>query len=610
MPLLTTMKAVWLVQLLAVLAVALSSGTTPVCRAFTTGPLRADPNNVGVKNGAGGTSTKTSTASIIPLSAGIGYDGPTTRFDRGGMMTGGGYGGGRRHGPSRYGYGPRRRGGGRRRSGPSFGSRSSSGRPLKMANYMGNGRRGNEYYGGEYFGNRFDDYSNGNLQRYGTTDRYQQRTNDGYTGGVNSGRGGRSMQYSNSRSGYDDNRMGRRDYDYGPMSSGRGGAGRSSRSGGGSANRFYNNDYDDLPRGDMARGGGRARGGMGYDRRYNDYDYDRRGPSVGGGLARYQNSDYFDSSSSFYNNEGKRVRRFDPYYDQSDSYYDEGSLYDRYKTDAMNSQRRRYNSQGGGLRRYDPYFDGRRGDLYDENRLYDKGSGAYGLSGNFGPREYRLPSGDRDFYDQYDYDRYYDDYDRGYGGGGMRGGGYGYSDRSGRRSSLGSNRRVAGNSMYERDLQTKYIPEGNGREFGRRIDTRGGGRGPRRGMDGDYYDDDEPRFLGRGSEVDDTMEDFREGRGVKGRPSYNGMGTGGNGNAGFNSQTGYTGNNRDRRGGMRGDRAGYDNSYYYAGENGAGRGLGRSGSGGRGSTVNGKYYPDGGGSANGGMSIDDLKDML
>eukprot|EP00529_Nitzschia_sp_RCC80_P032668 CAMPEP_0113501712 /NCGR_PEP_ID=MMETSP0014_2-20120614/33114_1 /TAXON_ID=2857 /ORGANISM="Nitzschia sp." /LENGTH=230 /DNA_ID=CAMNT_0000396345 /DNA_START=309 /DNA_END=998 /DNA_ORIENTATION=+ /assembly_acc=CAM_ASM_000159 len=163
------MKAVWLVQLLAVLAVALSSGTTPVCRAFTTGPLRADPNNVGVKNGAGGTSTKTSTASIIPLSAGIGYDGPTTRFDRGGMMTGGGYGGGRRHGPSRYGYGPRRRGGGRRRSGPSFGSRSSSGRPLKMANYMGNGRRGNEYYGGEYFGNRFDDYSNGNLQRYGTT---------------------------------------------------------------------------------------------------------------------------------------------------------------------------------------------------------------------------------------------------------------------------------------------------------------------------------------------------------------------------------------------------------------------------------------------------------
>eukprot|EP00529_Nitzschia_sp_RCC80_P012416 CAMPEP_0113514954 /NCGR_PEP_ID=MMETSP0014_2-20120614/40683_1 /TAXON_ID=2857 /ORGANISM="Nitzschia sp." /LENGTH=560 /DNA_ID=CAMNT_0000411483 /DNA_START=402 /DNA_END=2081 /DNA_ORIENTATION=- /assembly_acc=CAM_ASM_000159 len=558
---LTTMKAVWLVQLFLAVVVTTTTTTTTTVHAFTTGPLLADPNNVGVNHGAGGTSTKTSTASIIPLSAGIGYDGPK-RFDFGGGGGAGdrfgGYGGGGmmhgRGGPSRYGYGPRYgdSGGGRYRrrnrnrngrsvrSGSGSGSGSFTGGALQMANYMGNGRRGNEYYGGEYFGNRYDDSSNGNLQqqqqqqyRGGGPDQYQQRG------------GGRSMQYSNSRSGYDDNRMGgRRDYDYGPMSSGRAGRYSSRSGGGGSANRFYNNDYDDLPRGDMMRGGS-GRGGIGYDRLYNDYDYDRRGPSVGGGLARYQNSDYFDSSSSFYNNEGKRVRRFDPYYDQSDSYYDEGSLYDRYKTDAMNSQRRRYNSQGGGLRRYDPYFDGRRGDLYDENRLYDKGSGAYGLSGNFGPREYRLPSGDRDFYDQYDYDRYYDDYDRGYGGGGMRGGGYGYSDRSGRRSSLGSNRRVAGNSMYERDLQTKYIPEGNGREFGRRIDTRGGGRGPRRGMDGDYYDDDEPRFLGRGSEVDDTMEDFREGRGVKGRPSYNGMGTGGNGNAGFNSQTGYTGNNRD-----------------------------------------------------------------
>ena len=412
------------------------------------------------------------------------------------------------------------------------------------------------------------------------------------------------MQYSTSRSGYDDNRMvGRRDYDYGPMSS----AGRSS-----SANRFYNNDYDDLPRSDMMSRrdrGPRPRGGMGYDRsRYNDYnnDYDYGG-GVGGGLVRYRNSDYFDSSSSFYNNEGKRVRRFDPYYDQSDAYYDEGSLYDRYRTDAMNSERRRYNSQGGGLRRYDPYYDGRRGDLYDENRLYDKGAGAYGLSGNFGPREYRLPSSDRDFYDRYDYDRYYDDYDRGYGYGGVGGG---YSDRSGRRSSLGSNSRIAGNSMYERDMRTKYIPDR----------VRGGGVGPRRGFDGDYYDDDEPRYLGRdrrGSEVDDTMEDFRQGRGVKGRPSYNGMGTGGNGNSGFNSQTGYTGSARDRRGGMRGggyDR-GYDNSYYFAGENGAGRGLGRPGPGGggrRGSTVNGSYYPPrgGGGSANGGMSIDDLKEML
>ena len=409
------------------------------------------------------------------------------------------------------------------------------------------------------------------------------------------------MQYSTSRSGYDDNRMvGRRDYDYGPMSSGR----RTSSS---SANRYYNNDYDDLPRGDMMSRGGRSRGGMGYDRsRYNDYynDYDYGGGGgggIGGGLVRYRNSDYFDSSSSFYNNEGKRVRRFDPYYDQSDAYYDEGSLYDRYRTDAMNSERRRYNSQGGGLRRYDPYYDGRRGDLYDENRLYDKGAGAYGLSGNFGPREYRLPSSDRDFYDRYDYDRYYDDYDRGYGG---------YSDRSGRRSSLGSNRRIAGNSMYERDMRTKYIPEGgSGREFGRRIDSRDRGRGgvgPRRGFDGDYYDDDEPRYLGRGrgSEVDDTMEDFRQGRGVKGRPSYNGMGTGGNGNAGFNSQTGYTGSARDRRGGMR-------DSYYYAGENGAGRpGPGVGGR--RGSTVNGSYYPPGGrgGSANGGMSIDDLKEML
>mmetsp|Transcript_8894 Transcript_8894/g.21729 ORF Transcript_8894/g.21729 Transcript_8894/m.21729 type:complete len:870 (-) Transcript_8894:387-2996(-) len=373
---------------------------------------------------------------------------------------------------------------------------------------------------------------------------------------------------------------------------------------------YFNLDYQDSNR-RMDRGGGlfryrpnyNQRGGNGYDNS-NEYYYD----------------DYFDSSGSFYNHEGKRVRRFDPSSDRREGYYNPDSITNDI-TDPermVQNQRRRDGrdvKSGATLRRYNPAFDSNQG-LYDEAALYGsevKGSRHYNPTGRSDDMSHRVvprrrinrqdpPGGwgeanGRDDYSVRPNDRYpefrddeypSDGYDRGLDQ-------FDNRERDGRFTAGDRDRR--GDDYY--DDYNEYDVDGRSRRGGAR---RGLGR---RDMDSerDYYrsgDYGGPELRG-----DDTMERFRQGKDVKKNDPY-----------GF--ETGNTPSNKRRI--QRGRDPRMD-----ANRQGGGRqrvGMRRPEEDrqtGRGSTVNGSYNPplgsrdgriNGSGNRDRGLSLDDLNEML
>lgn len=335
---------------------------------------------------------------------------------------------------------------------------------------------------------------------------------------------------------------------------------------------YYNDDSDFYSRNgnimDNHRGsrgnGDRVIGSPGMDSNYynvGDYGNSNQRLDRGGGLMRYRpnnqrgdggyygsenqyevggeysygnnyNDDYYDSSGTFYNHEGKRVRRFDPYSDRSEGYYNPEHLSND-STDpgrAVQNQRRRDGKDvqnGTHLRRYDPEWDGRQG-LYNEASLYGSdvkgtrsyandsmdhrvsGRGGRGRSrsnGSDGPSvvgpgrgessgrdrhpmsSSRFGDRDREYQDRDDYME--DGYDRGQG-------------QSRNRSGRDRDR-----DRYEYD---EYESEDRSRRGSLR---RGLGR---RDVDGerDYYRSGDYRS-GGGPDVrgDDSMERFRQGKDVK-----------------------------------------------------------------------------------------------
>lgn len=500
----------------------------------------------------------------------------------------------------------------------------------RRANYMNYNDNNSYYYGGGGGGSSMNgdyrDNANNNNLFYGASS-YNQRSNDGYAGGVNLSTNGRSQQDNLRRRSnsvrnddymYDDYYRNSNNNGYSGYGGGNGGGGYfyrgPDRNGRASS---YNNGYDNSVGGDYAR----------------QYNGDRSG-----GLMRYRPNEDYDSSSSFYNLEGKRVRRFDPYYDRPDRFYDQGALYDRERAMAEGRRGREYPT--GGLRRYDPYYDGANG-LYDEAALYEGKSA--GLR-------------------QYSFDPYYDEdrFSSSFGGGdGVRSrrpmsmttpygsGGSALALTGGRRrGGMGGrgggeyNDNVIGSGLYDRrPMHEKYYPPSSEREERNR--TRPGAMQSRRraydddGRYGDresnrYYDDDRNGYGGGRSggsgyypfikNIDDKMENFREGRGVRKSTYYNDnddfRGSYGGGGSSYVSGAGRGGmsgkpitSNDDRynyvsrgRSVVNGGGMGRNNEYEYAG-------MGR-----RGGTINGSYYPppvgNPRGPANGGMSIGDLKDML
>lgn len=537
---------------------------------------------------------------------------------------------------------------------------------LGMANYMNYNNDYNSYNNNGY-NNDYRYNANNNNLYYGTGS-YNQRVNDGYSGGVNLSSNGRSQQENLRRRSfnygdrnddymYDDyyrNRYtgyggvyGGGDYfyrtdrptSYGSMQSDRN---RSDRY---RMNRADNYHYDDIST--VASG---RRGDYGpYGRQYyntNSYYGDRGGNTNtigGGGLMRYRPNDYYDSSSSFYNLEGKRVRRFDPYYDQANRFYDQGALYDRERAMAEGRRGREYTN----LRRYDPYYDGPNG-LYDEAALYE-GKAA-------GLRRYSL-------------DPYYDEDRMFMGGDGVRrrpmssttmyntpygSGGTSLEFTGGRRrlGRSGDDPNVIGSDMYNRrPMNQKYYPPTESEERNR--NRPGAMQSRRRSYDDDgkrtygpssssyydygdsmYYDNDYYRSSSYAPFIrnmeDDSMESFREGRGVRKSTFYNDndyfYGSNGNGYVSGPGMGGSSGkpimSNDDRYNYVSRGRS-YINGGNYGGRRHAAsvstsspvREYAYSGGGGssRGGTINGSYYPpptNPRGPANGGMSIDDLKEML
>eukprot|EP00535_Pseudo-nitzschia_heimii_P009688 CAMPEP_0197194094 /NCGR_PEP_ID=MMETSP1423-20130617/28644_1 /TAXON_ID=476441 /ORGANISM="Pseudo-nitzschia heimii, Strain UNC1101" /LENGTH=808 /DNA_ID=CAMNT_0042647461 /DNA_START=312 /DNA_END=2738 /DNA_ORIENTATION=+ len=167
-----------------------------------------------------------------------------------------------------------------------------------------------------------------------------------------------------------------------------------------SDNDFYsvNGNIMDNRRGSRGRQRGTGAPGMGQNYFNVDHDSSNRRMDRGGGMMRYRPNnqrgdggyygngyeyevggydgydEYYDSSGSFYNSEGKRVRRFDPYSDGPEGYYNPDHLSnDSTDPDRMIQNQRRRDGRdvqnGAHLRRYDPQWDGRQG-LYDEASLY------------------------------------------------------------------------------------------------------------------------------------------------------------------------------------------------------------------------------------------------
>jgi hypothetical protein len=391
--------------------------------------------------------------------------------------------------------------------------------------------------------------------------------------------------------------------------------------------------------------------------RYNQYEFDRQNyyndwsgnrGNRGAPLMNNRRLDYYydnnnnNGGASFYNNEGKRVRRYDPYMDRS--LYNEDALY--MQQQAAQAQRgyetsfnRGYNTggygsssssnnNGIGLRRYDPYYDQGAG-YYNQDALYDR-TGKGLLSGQ---QRFALPPS-AGGYGGYNLDPYYSPDRFGWGETGGRpnrgryNGGYDdYMDHDETMMMMMMNDRRNGNgggySQRPRRPSSSVLGSNVGRGRGRRgdyggydqdydmyeEDRRRQRRSVRARADGrdDYYPDDEDMYdrsprstssstggsTNGGRRVarrdpftrnieDDAMENMRSGRGRRGEP---------------------TTSRREER------------EYAMTGADARGRRDGRgsngvNGSYGRGSTVNGSYYPPPRGEANGGMSIDDLKDML
>jgi hypothetical protein len=358
-------------------------------------------------------------------------------------------------------------------------------------------------------------------------------------------------------------------------------------------NSNYNSAYDNEVNDDYySRNGNvvdnrrqsRGRGAPGSDDNYynlDDRDSNRR-MDRGGGLMRYrptyypqggndyygeERDDYYDSSGYLYNNEGKRVRRFDPDYDRSEGYYNPDHLTSDTtdpKRQVQNQRRRagRDVQSGATLRRYDPQWDSNQG-LYDEGALYRsdvKGTrsyaNAYGEDNRVMPRR-RVSNRE--------------DPSIGWGEAGGRDSYRGYQEGD-----------------YIEDGYDRGQPRGARRGLGRR--DRDGER--------DYYRaGDYPAARG-----DDTMERFRQGKDVKKGDLY-GYETGNtaSGKRRINNEgrIGVDGRRVERRrSSMSGGGGSYNVSPGRGGSRGGGRGSGRGG------RVNGS------GGRDRGLSLDDLNELL
>jgi len=318
-----------------------------------------------------------------------------------------------------------------------------------------------------------------------------------------------------------------------------------------SDNDYYSRNGNIMDNRRGSRGDQISSGGPGMDQNY--YNVDDRNQNSnqrldrGGGLMKYRPNnqradggyygngneyevggfdDRYDSSGSLYNSEGKRVRRFDPYSDRSEGYYNPEHLSND-STDpgrTIQNKRRRDGrdvQNGAHLRRYDPEWDGRQG-LYDEASLYGsdvKGTRQYasGYGDNMdnrvvargrrrGSAEYPSVSGGgrgevggRDRYpmsstrDYREGDHIEDGYDRG-------------QDRFNRQGGDRYRRSDSGREQHEYD---DYDVDDRERRGGMR---RGLGR---RDVESEreYYRSGDHR--GPDLRGDDSMERFRQGKDVK-----------------------------------------------------------------------------------------------
>ena len=393
-----------------------------------------------------------------------------------------------------------------------------------------------------------------------------------------------------------------------------------------SDNDFYsvNGNIMDNRRGSRGRQRGSGAPGMGQNYFNVDIDNSNRRMDRGGGMMRYRPNnqrgdggyygngyeyevggydgydEYYDSSGSFYNHEGKRVRRFDPYSDRPEGYYNPDHLSnDSTDPDRMIQNQRRRDGRdvqnGAHLRRYDPEWDGRQG-LYDEASLYEsdvKSSRSYAngygdnmdhrvvgrnrrgnsedpsvLGGGWGEtggrNRYPMSSTSR-FGDYQDGDYIEDGYDRG---------------------------RARFNRQGDRDRRDRYDYDDDYDRQRRGNTRRGLGR---RDMESerDYYRSE--NYRGPDIRGDDSMERFRQGKDVKKTDLY-GFETANTPSSKKRIQrrkSGRSGGNKRPQSDMREGRT--VNGSYNAPSSRGRRGGGRiNGSGGR----------------DRGLSLDDLNEML
>eukprot|EP00532_Pseudo-nitzschia_australis_P002557 CAMPEP_0168194624 /NCGR_PEP_ID=MMETSP0139_2-20121125/19338_1 /TAXON_ID=44445 /ORGANISM="Pseudo-nitzschia australis, Strain 10249 10 AB" /LENGTH=918 /DNA_ID=CAMNT_0008118257 /DNA_START=255 /DNA_END=3011 /DNA_ORIENTATION=+ len=305
---------------------------------------------------------------------------------------------------------------------------------------------------------------------------------------------------------------------------------------------YYNVDFRDSSR-RMDRGGGL----MNYRPTYNNhgggggYGYDNRNNNNNNEYQQ-QYDDHYDSSGSFYNHEGKRVRRFDPNYDRSEGYYNPDHI-DNDSTDPeriiQNKRRRdgRDVKSGANLRRYNPEWDSNQG-LYNEASLYGseiKGTRQYAAGGGGGG----VVNGN---------------------GNGNGGGGYGGEDMNNRvvPRRRGNNRQEPNGGGWGgpggRDQNQQYqVRPSNGQQY-----------------NSDYHQD------GAGQYMDDGYDSRGRDRGAGRDPRYNNNSMGGpGGNQGDDYYDEYEADGRSRRGGGGGARRGLgrrdmdgEREYYRAGDYG------------------------------------------
>lgn len=250
-----------------------------------------------------------------------------------------------------------------------------------------------------YGGGQDYDYSGGNL-KYGTG-KYTQRGNDGYQGGVNLSKNGRSMQdsvYREDRNNVDRARGRARSFDrmdeIEDMEMGRRGSGgpregmrdRMMR-GRGRDGGFYEDSGFEGRGGirDRMGGSGLLRDHQGIDGRHRErtYGYDDgfgTPPKVMGGSSNSRGGGY--RSSQFEADISNERRRFEDYGFRIDDYLDERDGVIDY--DSRGGARRR---RSGGSTNFDRIMgrgrDGR-GDYHDDHHYDDYNAGSRGMGGRFG----------------------------------------------------------------------------------------------------------------------------------------------------------------------------------------------------------------------------------